>query len=76
MSKKTGGFASMDKAKLREISSRGGKAAHAAGTAHEWTSEEARVVGRRGGATSRRKRLAAEAVEVTSIDEAPDGAQI
>ena len=33
----------------REIASVGGKAAHAKGTAHEWTAEEARVVGRRGG---------------------------
>lgn len=43
------GFASMDEAKQREIASKGGKAAHAKGTAHEFTSEEAREAGRKGG---------------------------
>ena len=39
------GFASMDPARQREIASQGGKAAHAKGTAHEFTSEEARQAG-------------------------------
>jgi len=39
------GFASMDPDKQREIASEGGRAAHAAGTAHEFTSEEARRAG-------------------------------
>jgi general stress protein YciG len=43
------GFASMDPAKQREIASKGGKAAHAKGTAHEFSSEEAREAGRKGG---------------------------
>lgn len=43
------GFASMDEAKQREIASKGGKAAHEKGTAHEFTSEEAREAGRKGG---------------------------
>src|SRR5690606_25661631 len=43
------GFASMDPARQREIASRGGRAAHAKGTAHEWSSDEARVAGRKGG---------------------------
>jgi uncharacterized protein len=43
------GFASMDRNKQRELASQGGKAAHQKGTAHEWTSEEAREAGRRGG---------------------------
>lgn len=43
------GFASMSKAKQREIASKGGKAAHVAGTAHEWNSIEAAEAGRRGG---------------------------
>lgn len=43
------GFASMDEEKQREIASKGGKAAHAKGTAHEFDSEEAREAGRRGG---------------------------
>lgn len=39
--------------KQREIASKGGRAAHAKGTAHEWTSEEARSAGRKGGQISR-----------------------
>ena len=49
------GFASMDRSKQREIASKGGKAAHALGTAHKWTSEEAQVAGRKGGSISRRR---------------------
>ena len=47
------GFAAMDKAKQREIASKGGTAAHEKGTAHEWTTSEARAAGRRGGQMSR-----------------------
>jgi general stress protein YciG len=43
------GFASMDEEKQREIASKGGRAAHEKGTAHEFTSEEAREAGRKGG---------------------------
>jgi len=43
------GFASMDNEKQRTIASKGGKAAHIKGTAHEWSSEEARAAGRKGG---------------------------
>jgi general stress protein YciG len=43
------GFASMDQEKQREIASKGGKAAHESGRAHEFTSEEAREAGRKGG---------------------------
>ncbi len=46
------GFASMDEEKRREIASKGGKAAHDKGTAHEFTSEEAREAGRKGGQAS------------------------
>jgi uncharacterized protein len=48
---KTGGrgFASMDAQRQREIASQGGRAAHQRGTAHEFTSEEAREAGRKGG---------------------------
>jgi general stress protein YciG len=54
------GFASMSAEKQREIASKGGRAAHQKGTAHEWTSEEARSAGRKGGQISRggRGRLA------------------
>ncbi len=46
----------MDRSKQREIASKGGKAAHEKGTAHEWTSDEAREAGRKGGLASHRKR--------------------
>jgi general stress protein YciG len=49
------GFASMDPAKQKQIASKGGKAAHKKGTAHKWTSEEARVAGQLGG-RARQKR--------------------
>jgi hypothetical protein len=39
--------------KQREIASKGGRAAHQKGTAHEWTSDEARSAGRKGGQISR-----------------------
>jgi general stress protein YciG len=50
------GFASMDAARQREIASKGGRAAHAKGTAHEWSSDEARVAGRKGGEVVSRDR--------------------
>jgi general stress protein YciG len=60
----------MDRAKQREIASKGGKAAHQKGTAHEWTSEEAREAGRKGGmASHRRKQQARE----SSGNPAPEG---
>jgi general stress protein YciG len=43
------GFAAMDEEKQREIASKGGKAAHQSGNAHEFSSEEARAAGRKGG---------------------------
>ena len=64
MAKEDRGFASMDRAKQREIASKGGKAAHQKGTAHEWTSEEARDAGRKGGIASHRRRR--EALNKTS----------
>ena len=47
------GFASMSPEKQREIASKGGRAAHEKGTAHEWTADEARAAGRKGGQISR-----------------------
>ena len=47
------GFASMSPEKQREIASKGGRAAHQKGIAHEWTSDEARNAGRKGGQISR-----------------------
>ena len=51
------GFASMDPMKQREIASKGGRAAHLKGTAHEFTPEEARMAGSKGGRAARQKRL-------------------
>jgi len=56
------GFASMDSAKQREIASKGGRAAHAKGTAHEFSSEEARVAGRKGGEAVSRDRAHMSAI--------------
>jgi len=56
VAKEDRGFASMDAAKQRDIASKGGKAAHQKGSAHEWTSEEAREAGRKGGMASHRRR--------------------
>jgi hypothetical protein len=50
------GFASMDPARQREIASRGGRAAHEKGTAHQWSPDEARVAGRKGGEVVSRDR--------------------
>jgi uncharacterized protein len=47
------GFASMSAEKQREIASKGGRAAHEKGSAHEWSSDEARTAGRKGGQVSR-----------------------
>jgi general stress protein YciG len=58
----------MSPEKQREIASKGGRAAHLKGTAHEWTSEEARSAGRKGGMISRggRGRLASDDNEASS----------
>jgi general stress protein YciG len=67
------GFASMSPEKQREIASKGGRAAHQKGTAHEWTSEEARSAGRKGGQISRggRGRLVETPVGQTAGEAAP-----
>jgi len=52
------GFASMNKDEQRQIASMGGKAAHARGTAHEFTSAEAAEAGRKGGQSRGRSRAA------------------
>ncbi len=81
------GFASMTPEKQREIASKGGRAAHQKGTAHEWTSEEARSAGRKGGQISRggRGRLVepegspamsgADTGDMTATASSPDGQQ-
>ena len=55
------GFASMDTARLKELSGHGGRKAHAMGRAHKWTREEARQAGLRSVAARRRRKAEAEA---------------
>ena len=61
------GFASMDPKRVAEIASKGGKAAHLAGTAHEFTSDKAREAGRRGGAATHAKKR--EPLESAALDD-------
>ena len=60
--KRRRGFAAMDRTLVSEIARKGGKAAHSAGTAHEFTSEEARVAGRKGGRATHAKRTGGGAI--------------
>ncbi len=66
VAKEDRGFASMDRGKQKDIASKGGKAAHVKGTAHEWTSEEARAAGRKGGMASHRRKQALAAASTGS----------
>jgi len=52
------GFAYIDPIQLREICSRGGKAVHASGRAHEFTSVTGKVAGRIGGKKHSREHMA------------------
>ena len=74
MAKEDRGFASMDRAKQREIASKGGKAAHQKGTAHEWTSEEARDAGRKGGIASHQRRREQAGGPGSEADDTPASA--
>jgi general stress protein YciG len=68
------GFAAMDRKLVSEISRKGGKAAHSAGTAHEFTSEEAREAGRKGGhASHASRRKVAEKAPASQESEKPGG---
>jgi general stress protein YciG len=58
--KRPRGFAAMDRKLVSEIARKGGKAAHSAGTAHEFTSDEAREAGRKGGRATHAKRRKAD----------------
>jgi len=60
------GFAAMDPQKQRQIASMGGKAAHAKGAAHEFTSAEAREAGRKGGLNSHGRKNANAAANGTA----------
>lgn len=50
------GFAAMDPERQRQIASEGGRAAHRQGVAHEWSADEARLAGRKGGQNSKGSR--------------------
>jgi general stress protein YciG len=64
------GFAAMDRKLVSEIARKGGKAAHSAGTAHEFTTEEARIAGRKGGrATHAKRRAKIEGDQTTGQEE-------
>jgi len=59
----------MSREKQREIASKGGRAAHEKGTAHEWTPDEARAAGRKGGQSSRGGRGRLVPVGATDIEQ-------
>lgn len=59
------GFAAMDRRLVTEIARKGGKAAHTAGTAHEFTTDEAREAGRKGGRATHAKRRKIVATPLT-----------
>ncbi len=61
--KKPRGFAALSPERLAEISARGGRSAHESGSAHRWTSEEAREAGRKGARSTHARRRKAKAEE-------------
>ncbi|QJW85920.1 conidiation-specific protein 10 [Ramlibacter terrae] len=67
------GFASMDPQRQREIASEGGRAAHEKGTAHEFTSEEAREAGRKGGQARSANRRAQAASSSSNSSNSSNG---
>lgn len=71
MAKEDRGFASMERLKQRDIASKGGKAAHHKGTAHEWTSDEACEAGRKGGMASHRRKQEPQGGGASTVNEIP-----
>lgn len=65
---KNRGFASMDPKRQKEIASLGGRTAHARGTAHQFTSEEAKIAGSKGGKSRRIPALCKPDLSVVLID--------
>ena len=76
MAKQARGFASMDPEKRREIASKGGRSAHQKRTAHEWTSEEAREAGRRGGKARHRLQQEEPGQELLQEDPRTNGTAV
>lgn len=75
--RKPRGFAAMDRKLVSDIARKGGKAAHTAGTAHEFTSDEARIAGAKGGkATHARKRAAKLAPAGTKSGDVDQGGKM
>lgn len=66
------GFAAMDRARLAEVSRKGGRAVHDAGTAHEFSVAEARAAGQKGGRAHAAKRAAARVRQQAVADQDPD----
>ena len=62
------GFAAMSPEKQRELSRRGGEAAHRKGVAHRFTAADAREAGRKGGRATHAKRRAERAESVGSVE--------
>lgn len=73
VSKAQRGFANMDPEKQKRIASKGGKAAHAKGTAHEFTVEEARKAGKLGGQASHKNYKRKNGVSDARLREESDG---
>jgi uncharacterized protein len=73
--KKKRGFASMDRNQVRELARRGGVAAHRAGTAHEFSSDEARAAGRKGGLAAHSSDRKAQANQSSPATTEPTDAQ-
>ena len=69
------GFAAMDRSKVSEIASKGGKAAHAAGTAHQFSSDEARAAGKKGGVAPHIRRGRGPRQSGTVAVDAPDSSE-
>jgi general stress protein YciG len=64
------GFASMDPDRQREIASKGGRAAHKKGAAHQWTREEAQAAGRKGG-LARHRKMSSPSTDVIAAEGMP-----
>ena len=71
---KTRGFAVISEERRREIASRAGRLAHERGTAHEWTPDEARKAGQKGGGILLRSGEDPKTLRVDAIARAFDAA--
>ncbi len=62
------GFAAMDPQEQRKIAKQGGRAAHASGNAHQFSSEEARAAGRKGHESRMRQKAEREQAEIDRVN--------